>query len=1440
MECKNLVNLLECTKEKSAGITFINNSKQEEFMSYEEVYSLGKAVLHGLNTSGLRKGDKLVFQLDNSKNFIIAFWACIMGGIIPVPVTIGTNDELKNKVFSVLDILESSFLLTERNLLQGIDSFQKQSSSLKINNMQIQAIIIEDLLSTNEDGTVIRTIEDDIAFIQFSSGSTGNPKGIVLTHKNLLSNVNAIIQGIKLNKNDKCLNWMPLTHDMGLIGFHLSALAVGIPQFIIHTFAFIKRPVLWMDKIHEHRITVTASPNFGYLFFLKGLKPDKAYNWDLSCIRLMINGAEPISADACSHFTEKLEKYNFCGNAFFNVYGLAEASLAVSFPPLGEGVKYLLIKRDSLKIGSKIEVYDENSNITPVKLVDLGSAVNDCEVRICDASGEPLADDVVGHIHIKGANVTKGYYNVDSLSVISSDGWLNTGDIGFICNGRVFVCGRAKDIIFINGQNIYPSDIEHIIERECDVKHGSVVATSAYCESAGRDIILLFVIFRGKIEEIVDLEGKIRRMVAMKMEIILDEVIPVHRFPKTTSGKIMRYELSDKFQKGEYTAQINELKQVKAASRNLYHNDRAEPLDRKQVIKKLKMLAYETLGFEIEDLDKSLLEYGVSSVRIIPLTAQIEETCGISLPVSTILDYPSINELASFMLNKKDCPDTIPSHEIQIEANQDIAIIGMGCKFPDGADDINLYWEKLVQGYDAITDVPDERYDLKKYSLNSNENIRGGFLRDIDLFDSNLFGIIPREAKWMDPQHRLLLEVTHEALVNAAIDINSTKGKNIGAFVGMSTDDYLDIVRSQVEVEQIEHNAVSGNMKSVAAGRLGYVFDWHGPMVTVDTACSSSLVAIHTAIQSIILNECYMAIAGGVNVLLSPKGFIGLNKMNALSSDGRCKSFDDSANGYVRSEGCGMVLLKKLQDAIKDNDNIVAVIKGSAINHDGRGSGLVAPNGKAQIKVISDALKKSNVAKENISYIEAHGSGTKLGDPQEINALGEVYKNVDNKIVVGSVKTNIGHTESAAGVAGLIKLALSMKHNLMLGNIHMTLPNQLIDWANTPFTVNSKNLDWASDVNGMFAGISSFGLSGTNVHMILSKPPSLLNISQNVERMNLFTISAKSKENLTNDLKSFYTYLGNSRDSLEDICYTTNRGRSSGQYRFGTVASSKSALQQSINNYLERCNATPLPSSDKKQIVFVFSDADVTLLGPAIKELTRDSYFRAAISECEKIISNFTSYSIEDMLSNSASVDELHKTFAKLAIEYGLVKVLESFGVEPDCVIGYGDGEYLAACVASIITLEQMFELVYAKYKGNYELVFAKTLFNNKSIKMMYPTSDKYSVYELGYWNKKRLSANAFQRQIYELSRSYSIFVEIGIEASLANIAQYSEILKGSVITSTLKSTADGYKQVGHALMLLYENGVDIAFSNRNIEGRKIIQLPPMSMSRKSYWFNKP
>lgn len=646
-----------------------------------------------------------------------------------------------------------------------------------------------------------------------------------------------------------------------------------------------------------------------------------------------------------------------------------------------------------------------------------------------------------------------------------------------------------------------------------------------------------------------------------------------------------------------------------------------------------------------------------------------------------------------------------------------IAIVGMACRLPGGGRTPERFWSMLDAGLDGICEVPSSRWDLdafydpdpgKEGKMYTRE---GGFVDGLDQFDPAIFGISPREALSMDPQQRMLLETSWEALEHAGIAPDSLTGSDTGVFVGISSQDYFQ--HTLVNRTDIDAYSGTGVGLNVASGRISYVLGLQGPNSAVDTACSSSLVSLHMAICSLRAGECSMALAGGVNAILNPMINVYFCKLGALSPDSRCKTFDASANGYARGEGCGMIVLKRLSDARAAGDRVMAVLRGSAINHDGRSGGLTVPNGPAQKAVVRSALRNARLKPEDVSYIEAHGTGTPLGDPIELHALIDVFardRPATDPLTVGSVKTNIGHLEAAAGIAGVIKVVLAMQNERIPQHLHLAELNPHISLDGAAIRFPTTPLAWPSTGRPRIAGVSSFGISGTNAHVVLEEAPRDLAAPLETAPVNapraqhLLPLAAKSPEVLSAMASALHEYLVVNPDaSLEMICRTVATGRARLPVRAVVKASNGDQMADRLQALAFGGAGTGVTVgtgavAGRPRIAFLFSGQGAQYPGMGRALYRQEPRFREALDRADASLAPHLGCSIIEVMHSTGAPARINRTEftqpALFALEYALAALWRSWGVEPDVVMGHSVGEFAAACVAGVLSLEHAAELI--------------------------------------------------------------------------------------------------------------------------------------------------
>ncbi|SEN17443.1 Phosphopantetheine attachment site [Chitinophaga rupis] len=632
--------LQQLAHREDIGVTFINGAAQEVYLSYRTLYKKALHALYQLQQRGLDQGSQLVLHVDDNECFLVAFWACMLGGIIAVPLATGSQSDHRIKLFSIYEKLTNARLLTDAQHMERLQEFAADGPFAAVAaDITASMILPEVLLYEEGSGRPVAVTLQDTAYIQYSSGSTGAPNGVVLTHGNLWTNTGDISTRSAITAEDRMLSWMPLSHDMGLICFHLTGVYAGISQYIMPTALFIRRPALWLEKATRHSASLLYSPNFGYHYFLAAFNPAGA-NLALNKVRIIYNGAEPISVDLINRFMEALQPFGLSSSAMFPGYGLAEASVAVTLPNPGDAVRCRYLLRNRLGIGDKVVEAVNTAGDQAIAFLEVGYAIPRCSIRICNGEDELLEDDHVGHIQIKGGNVTSGYYNNPAAGkkLFTKDGWLRTGDLGLMKQGRLYVTGRFKQMIIIRGQNYYPQDIERIAHTVAGIEQGKVVACAG--SNDGEEQLLLFILSKEEMTKFASLATAVKKQLLDALGIVPDQVIPVRKIPKTTSGKVQHFKLLEQYNTGEFNEQLNALRQLQLQQAAAVKENRAALL--------LDCCRQVFADGTIE-LHTNLMQYGAGSLQLTQLAAIINSTLYTNIQVHDIFSHAIIADLLQFI-----------------------------------------------------------------------------------------------------------------------------------------------------------------------------------------------------------------------------------------------------------------------------------------------------------------------------------------------------------------------------------------------------------------------------------------------------------------------------------------------------------------------------------------------------------------------------------------------------------------------------------------------------------------------------------------------------------------------------------------------------------------------------------------------------------------------
>ena len=1292
--------LLARRDETENGLVSLNSEGHEIRISYAELAENAACLCAGLYASGLVAGDRVLLQLETAAEAISAFWACSLAGVVPIPLNTSISYQTLNpqtqKLIAAWAKFDRPKLLVSPHLIKPLAALETLDPQF------IPFCIDYSQASESPAATNFHTAQpNDPAVMFLTSGSTGNSKGVVQTHAAMLSMADATIQMNGFGRDDVTLNWMSLDHAGSLVFLGVMAMAAGCKQVHVPVEYVLKDPARWLDLIHNYRATISWAPNFAFSLYLDRQNEFLEREWDLSCMRFMVNAGEAIVSKTARRFIELLEKFSLPVDALRPAFGMVETCSGITW--------------------SRGFTLSNSSDDDP--FVDLGPIIPGAAMRIIDELGNTVEQGEPGRLLLRGPSVFAGYEDESQANVgLFIDDWMITGDLAYIENNHLFITGREKDVIIINGNNFYSHEIEGVVGEIEGVVREAVAACGV--RRAGENTERLAIFYAGSDASDAEargaLEKKIRGAVASACGVTATVFVCLEasRFPRTEIGKIKRPKLVQSYEAGEFDAEESKTNTAAPASRQARLGSSRGNAASRALASQIAKIWSEVLELDEVAYDETFFELGGHSLLAITVQNQLEVLLGRPVSMVELFNTPTINSMAEYFsdsaIESTNDPAIQASHQ---SGSKDIAVIGIGCRFP-GAHGAEEFWKVLEEGLETVRFFtpeeaiaagvpPSQAYDPAQVNA-------APILDDIEGFDLGFWGISQREAELIDPQQRVFLETAWEAFEDAGYRPSADLGR-VGVYAAAATNTYLqnnvyankawvdDNGGKLLTVDSMDgFNIMVANDKDYLPTRVSYKLDLVGPSISIQTACSSTLVAVHEAFKSLRAGECEMAVAGGCALML-PQYAGHLYEEGMINTpDGHCRAYDAQAKGTIFGSGSAAVVLKTLDAAVADGDQIYAVIKGGSIANDGgQKMGFTAPSMLGEYRAIAGALNSANVTADTIGFVEGHGTGTLIGDPIEVQAMTKAFRRdteAKGFCALGSVKTNIGHMGIASGIAGFIKTVLALHHKKRPGTLHFDTPNPAIDFENSPFYVTSKTEAWERGVHPRRAGVNSLGIGGTNVHMILEEGPERSEPYLD-ESDALILLSAHDPIALVQRRKQLAAYIQNHPQvPLNDIAFTLQVGRAHLPSRSALVAKNREQLVAALSGPVEVVST----KNRAAKIVFSFSGQGSQYLQMGRELYESQPSYRDAFDACCLLFAPFRIKRIKDVVfAESEDGSELDQTEytqpALFCVQVALVQLYRSFNVNPDIVIGHSIGEVAAAWAAGVMSLEDAVRLVEAR-----------------------------------------------------------------------------------------------------------------------------------------------
>lgn len=1278
-----------------AAFIAVDDDGREAVLPYPDLLDLATRMAGGLQTLGLAPGEKVLFQTARVDSTIPLMWACFLSGLVAVPTApVALLDEASaplRKLRGVWEMLGRPLVVAER---RAADALAAHGAAHGWTSLRVAAV--EDLAAAPPAAGLPEVAPDALAMLPLTSGSTGLPKAVMLTHRNILAMAAGTNQANGFHAGDVALNWMPLDHPGALVFLGVVPMDVGATQIHVPTNYVLSDPLRWLDLISRHRSTISWAPNFAFALVNTRLSAtDRRY--DLSSMRFLVSAGEQVAAATARTFLELMESHGLPSGALRPAFGMAETCSGITWSP-----------------GLTTAMLAENPT-----WVSLGPAIPGAELRITDESDAVLPEGETGILQLRGPSVLGGYYDnpVTNAAVMRGEGWFATGDLAFIRGGELHITGRSTEVVIVNGLNVAAHDLEAAAEEVEGVAVSYAAAFAVWSEArATEDLVIVFspeTADPGDATACADIVRRLRSHVTRQMGIAPVHVVPLPpaEIPKTSIGKIQRAALKRRFQAGAFDTIIAALAAVAPALPA--GAGRAAAAAAAPAARRAPNLALEAeilavwqgvLGLDTIDPDASFFELGGHSVLLIQVHGQIKERFP-ALDLVDLFKYPTIRTLAAFLSGPDAAAASAPAQArrpAMAAEEREIAVIGMSCRFP-GADSVAEFWTNLRDGRESIARFTVEEMvaaGFDREMVSHPDYVRASpVLRDPKGFDAGFFGYAAREAELLDPQQRLFLHVAWEALEDAGYDPLRTP-ERIGAYVGAAMNTYfvnnvlpnrqkLD-ARDRIDVFTLDSmggfQAMVANDKDYISTRVSYKLDLRGPSINVQTACSTGLVVVHLAVQSLLAGECDMALAGTSSVLAPlANGHLWQDGM-LVSRDGHCKAFDADASGTIFGSGVGAVLLKPLSRALADGDHVYAVIKGTAVNNDGGVKvGYMAPSGAGETAVVRDALAAADVPPETITLLEAHGTGTALGDPIEVASLAAALNSPAtprNACALGSVKTNVGHLQISSGIVGFMKAVLALHHRQIPPTLHFRQPNPGIDLAGSPFYINTETKPWATAGFPRRAGVNSLGIGGSNAHVILEEAPQPAPLPEDGgdRPWHVLTLSARTEAALER-LTAAYLRLLDEDPAVRpaDVAFTANTGRKTFEHRRAVVFDSLKTLR-------DRLPVAPAGrAAPAVRPVLVVTPRPVAA-GLAADLVATAPVFRQTLADCDAALAGRAFPPLADALGGLVPwpSDPAFAAVAAAATQVALGRLWLSWGLTPAAIAG---DARLAAALADTLPL---------------------------------------------------------------------------------------------------------------------------------------------------------